>query len=316
MVRFIFVFFCDLNVFFVIDCCDGTEFLAGRKRWRHVRKVTTRVLIVNLAVSDLLVSVIGMPVELAQEITGRWMLGRAFCKIHEYLQAVGFAVNVLSVTFIALDRYLMLAKPFTWKQHSRVVKYIVRYCWGFSIILCSPYFYIYDVVELGQSENQVCSVISPRYKWLEQLYWALQIYYLYILPFIIISFCYVGILKYITRMKRVDKTPGTKSSQKKYWYRIKIRSSYLAIAVVTVFYVCWLPSLVVVCLRIHHGSVSVGRMSVPYDVALFMAYANEAINPILYGYLDSYFKKHLRSSLQCFSCVDHVQNSRTETLEE
>ena len=252
-----------------------------------------------------------MPFELAEELTGQWLVGSALCKIIEFLQGVGFAVNVLSVTFIALDRYLLLARPFTWKERTRFVRYIVGFCWIFSIILCSPYFYIYDVVET----NQVCSVISLRYKWLEQLYWALQIYYFYVLPFIIITFCYVGILKQITKMKRVGKTPGAENSKESTWYLIRIRSSYLALAVVTVFLICWLPSFVLQCLRINLGSAFVGRTSVPYEVALFMAYANEAINPILYGYFDSYFKQHIRSYLRCFSCVDDAQNS-SETVDE
>lgn len=241
-----------------------------------------------------------MPFELAQETTGNWMTGIFLCKIIEFLQGVGFAVNVLSVTFIALDRYFMLAKPFSWKQHTQVVKYVVGFCWIFPIILCSPYLYIYDVVRFPSLvERQVCSTISLPHKKLEVLYWGMEMYYLDVLPFIIISFCYIGILKHIAKLKLVGVSLKSNNSKQKQHDRIKVRSSYCALAVVAVFLVCWFPSFVLRCLRINLGSTSVPRTSVADEIALFMAYTNEAVNPFLYGYIDSNFKKYLRSSILC-----------------
>ena len=281
-------------------------------------QTTTRVLVVNLAISDLMVSVVAMPFELAEESTGRWMVGVALCKVIEFLQAVGFAVNVISVTFIAVDRYLILSKPVTWKQHTqqtKVVKYIVAFSWIFPSLLSGPYLYIYDVVEHLPSKHQVCSTISLPYKSLDQLYWGLEIYYLYLVPFVVIIFCYVGILRHVIRMKRIGEPSSTENSKESRLYEIKMRTSRLALVVVTMFLVCWVPWLVTFCLRIERGSAFVHRTSVPYEVALFMAYFNEATNPILYGYFDSFFNKMFRTSLQRYGCTQadgHVNESTDE----
>ena len=295
--------------------CFGKLCSVGRKHWRHVRRSTTRVLVVNLAISDLMVSIVAMPFELAEESTGRWMVGVALCKLIEFIQAVGFAVNVISVTFIALDRYLILSRPVTWKQHTqhtKIVKYMVAFSWIFPSILCGPFLYIYDVVEVLPNKNQVCSTISLPHKALDQSYWGLEIYYLYLVPFVVIVLCYVGILRHVIKMKNLGEPSSTENSKESRLHLIKTKASRLALAMVTMFLICWAPSLVALCLRINRGSAFVHRTSVAYEVALFMAYVNEAINPILYGYFDSLFNSKFCASLQRFGCKQfhgHVSES-------
>lgn len=63
--------------------------------------------IVNLAVSDLLLCTITMPLTLMEILTKHFPFGNNFfiCKIIGTLQATSIFVSTISITTIALDRY-------------------------------------------------------------------------------------------------------------------------------------------------------------------------------------------------------------------
>ena len=238
-----------------------------------------------------------MPFEFAEELTGSWLAGPVLCKIVEFLQTTVFGVNVTSVAFIALDRLLLLARPITWKRRMQVAKYMVGISWLLPLVLSSPDFYLYNIVKVSVENASgsfaVCSPVSLPYLWLDKLYWSLELYYVNLLPFGIIIFCYVGILRHVVKMKRVGVISGFDNSADSNWHKIKINTTRLALTVITTFIICWIPSIVLLSLRIAYGSESVHRSTVAYEVALFMAYTNEALNPVLYGYFDSFFKRML-----------------------
>jgi len=76
-----------------------------------IRKSSMRtprnMFIINLAVSDLLLCVITMPLTLMEISTTYWPLGDhlILCKLIGSLQAVSIFVSTISITAIALDRY-------------------------------------------------------------------------------------------------------------------------------------------------------------------------------------------------------------------
>jgi len=77
-----------------------------------IRKPTMRtprnMFIINLAVSDLLLCVITMPLTLMEILTTYWPFGNDFeflCKTFGCLQAISIFVSTISITAISIDRY-------------------------------------------------------------------------------------------------------------------------------------------------------------------------------------------------------------------
>lgn len=79
-----------------------------------IRKPSMRtprnLFIINLAVADLLLCVLTMPVTLMQLLAWFWPLGNnwihvVLCKLFGCLQAISIFVSTMSITAIALDRY-------------------------------------------------------------------------------------------------------------------------------------------------------------------------------------------------------------------
>ena len=63
--------------------------------------------IINLAVSDLLLCLITMPLTLAEVLAQYWPFGNSWlvCKLFGTLQAISIFVSSITITAIALDRY-------------------------------------------------------------------------------------------------------------------------------------------------------------------------------------------------------------------
>jgi len=104
-----------LIVFGTIGNCLAVSAVIRKPSMRTPRNM----FIINLAVSDLLLCVITMPLTLMEIVTVYWPLGNHvyLCKMFGSLQAISIFVSTISITAIALDRY-----------HVRVFKYLIDKC--------------------------------------------------------------------------------------------------------------------------------------------------------------------------------------------
>jgi len=84
---------------------------------RQLRTNVTNALFVSLAVSDSLLALVNMPVQLLYQLHNQWSLGEPLCKLSGYVQGVVVVSSILTLTGIAVDRSLthstLVAEPVT-----------------------------------------------------------------------------------------------------------------------------------------------------------------------------------------------------------
>ena len=114
--------------------------------WAVIRSPSMRTLrntfITNLAVSDLLLCLVTMPLTLLEIITKYWPLGDSAisCKMAGGLQAVSIFVSTMSITAISLDRYQLIVYPTT-DYLKRIGAAAGLLCiWTLSFLLAGPIF--------------------------------------------------------------------------------------------------------------------------------------------------------------------------------
>ncbi|EEC11059.1 G-protein coupled receptor, putative [Ixodes scapularis] len=84
--------------------------LLTRRRRRCLSKA--QVLFLNLAVADLLVTLVTMTSQMVWEIMGRiWVAGDAFCRMFKVLQTFALASSTYVIVSIALDRHSAIVSP-------------------------------------------------------------------------------------------------------------------------------------------------------------------------------------------------------------
>jgi len=109
-------------------------------------KNTINFLVANMAVSDLLATLVSLPtmvylinVDLVWLIEGD--LGHALCKLVSFLLNISVVVSVYSGVFIAIERFYAVAYPLRRGCLRYRLKYIIPGIWIFSVVITSPYLY-------------------------------------------------------------------------------------------------------------------------------------------------------------------------------
>jgi len=87
---------------------------------REMRTVTN-IFLLSLAISDALIAVINMPVQLVFYLQNEWTMGEAMCKFSPYLQGVVIVTSILTLTALALDRWAISIKRIL--NHSFISSY-------------------------------------------------------------------------------------------------------------------------------------------------------------------------------------------------
>lgn len=72
---------------------------------KHLQTVTN-FFIVNLAIADLLLSIIVLPFSASLEVLGCWVFGRVFCNIWAAVDVLCCTASILSLCIISIDRYI------------------------------------------------------------------------------------------------------------------------------------------------------------------------------------------------------------------
>ncbi|EHB17947.1 5-hydroxytryptamine receptor 1B [Heterocephalus glaber] len=111
----------------------------------RTRKLHTpaNYLIASLAVTDLLVSILVMPISTMYTVTGRWTLGQALCDFWLSSDITCCTASIMHLCVIALDRYWAItdAVGYSAKRTPRRAAGMIALVWGFSICISLPPFF-------------------------------------------------------------------------------------------------------------------------------------------------------------------------------
>ncbi|XP_054164525.1 cholecystokinin receptor type A-like [Oppia nitens] len=173
---------------------------------RRMRSVTNRLLL-NLAVSDLLLAVFCMPFTLMAVLFKQFIFGQLMCSLIPYLQAVLVMVSVWTLVVVSVERYYAICQPLRSRGYRQTLSYayrIIGLVWFGSLVLMSP---IAVVSRLQPIEN--IGIYECRESWpTPHLLTAFTLFLdvlVFIIPLMIMSITYTSIaitLRYNLRSDR------------------------------------------------------------------------------------------------------------------
>lgn len=174
-----------------------------------IMQTPTNYYLFSLAVSDLLVLLLGMPLELYEMWNNYpFLLGPGGCHFKTFLfETVCFA-SVLNVTALSAERYLAVVHPLKVKRIATKthVKCVILALWVLSIICAVPNTSLHGLKYLpprfGQHfpESATCEVVKPT--WIYNLLVLVTALVFFLLPMMIIGVLYllIGLHLYRERM--------------------------------------------------------------------------------------------------------------------
>ncbi|GIX66977.1 gonadotropin-releasing hormone II receptor [Caerostris extrusa] len=98
------------SLMFVLGACGNIPVFVTLLRNRH-RKSRVNMMIMHLAIADMIVTFVMIPLEIAWRISVQWEAGNAACKIMLYMRAFGPYLSSTVLVCISLDRYFAILHP-------------------------------------------------------------------------------------------------------------------------------------------------------------------------------------------------------------
>ncbi|KAL5962545.1 5-hydroxytryptamine receptor 1A-alpha [Taenia solium] len=164
----------------------------------------TNLLIVNLAVTDFLVSILVLPFAIAYQILGHWPFNQVICDLYSISDVLLCTLSILSLCTISIDRYLAITKPFQYaaKRTPRRMLIMIIICWLLSAAISIPPVYGWE-----QKNSPFYCGYSEELTY--QIYATMTAFYI---PLTVMLVLYGKILVLAKQMALVDAHVGRKSS--------------------------------------------------------------------------------------------------------
>lgn len=134
------IMYCLSFILGIVGNLMSLRVLTNRRSRRLASVSATRNLLVNLAVCDLAVVCVCMPITLGNQIYTTWVYGDLLCRAVPFTQAVSVSASVLTLTVISVNRYYSVRSPLRARSmftRQRILVTVVV-VWLVSSIMCAP----------------------------------------------------------------------------------------------------------------------------------------------------------------------------------
>lgn len=103
----------------------------------------------SLAIADLAIGLISMPLFTMSTILGHWPLGSFVCDTWLALDYLASNASVLNLLIISFDRYFSVTRPLTYraKRTTNRAAIMIASAWGISLLLWPPWIYSWPYIE-------------------------------------------------------------------------------------------------------------------------------------------------------------------------
>lgn len=125
------------GILFLLAAAGNVPVLINLIRNRH-RKSRIQTMILHLAIADLIVTFIMIPLEVAWRITVEWIAGDVACRIMLFLRAFGPYLSSMVLVCISLDRYSAIVHPLRVNDAQRRAKIMLCFAWAISFVCSVP----------------------------------------------------------------------------------------------------------------------------------------------------------------------------------
>ncbi|CAH1375158.1 hypothetical protein MTP99_016591 [Tenebrio molitor] len=272
--------------------------------------------ILNLAVSDLLLCTVVMPLTLMEIITKYFPLGNNvfICKIVGPLQATSIFVSTISITAIALDRYQVIVYPTKESLQLFGAVFILLLIWVLALLLATPLFVVKQLrthsISLGKGIDELNFCIENwPFDHGRAYYSVFTLIIQYIVPIMIVSAAYLRIsykLRYRFATGFVSSDESSQKGRRQLRGRRLQRTNILLGSIAIIFCISWLPLNLfnLIADLSNSQNFSSQPMMICYAVCHMMGMSSACSNPVLYGCLNENFWKEFKDIL----CISSEKN--------
>ncbi|KAM7419272.1 hypothetical protein PAMA_016403 [Pampus argenteus] len=316
-----------LSVFILVAIIGNILVILSVVCNKHLQTVTN-FFIVNLAMADLLLSIIVLPFSASLEVMGCWVFGRVFCNIWAAVDVLCCTASILSLCIISIDRYIgvkyCLKYPSIMTERKAVAILILVWV-SSTVISVGP---LLGWKEPPPVDESICRITEePGYA----LFSSLFSFYLPLMVILIMYFRVYVVARRTTKsleagVKRErnksmevvlrihcrsvleDARPASSKSNKNHPFRSSLSVRLLKFSrekkaaktlaiVVGMFILCWLPFFFLLPMGSFFPSLKPSETV--FKVVFWLGYFNSCINPMIYPCSSKEFQRAFTRILRC-----------------
>ncbi|XP_069806269.1 C-C chemokine receptor type 4-like [Dendropsophus ebraccatus] len=248
-------------------------------------KTVTNFFILNLVLSDLLFT---LPLPFwGYYHSDQWIFGTTSCKMLASMFFIGFYSSMLFLTMMTVDRYMAVVHAiYAARTRNLFYVYVVSgTVWAISLFSSIPKFVLYGTrndPRYGELCEETGLTIDKLNSWKLAGYYQ-QVVMFFVVPLIIILYCYTLIIIKVQYTKMNNKDKAIK----------------LIFLIVVAFFLCWTPYNIIIFIKAKQLSdgTTDDDCSDTIDYSFFIcrnvAYFHCCINPFFYTFVGTKFRRHL-----------------------
>uniref|UniRef100_UPI003AAE00F9 trace amine-associated receptor 13c-like n=1 Tax=Centroberyx gerrardi TaxID=166262 RepID=UPI003AAE00F9 len=274
----------------------------------HYRQLhtPTNLLLLSLAVSDLLVGLLLMPVEILR-IESCWFLGDFMCALICYASFILTSASVGNMVLISVDRYVAICDPLCYptKVTQRRVKFSVTLCW-----VCSAFYNCLMLKDFLKQPNRYNSCVGECVVVLNYITGAVDLVVTFIGAITVIIVLYMRVFVVAVSQARAMRSHTVAVTLQRS-VTVTAKKSEMKAArtlgiVIVVFLTCFCPYY---CLSLAGQDTSIGASYLTFGV--WLLFCNSCLNPVIYAFFYPWFRKAIKLTvtlhiLQPDSCEANI----------
>ncbi|XP_044222231.1 trace amine-associated receptor 6-like [Thunnus albacares] len=254
----------------------------------HFRQLhtSTNLVLLSLAVSDFLVGLLVMPVEILLTETC-WILGDIMCALYYVLPFIITSASVGNMVLISVDRYVAICDPLHYptKVTKKIVIICICLCW-----ICSVF---YSIIILYDNLKQPGRYNSCYGECVVNIAGAVDLVLTFIIPISVIIVLYMRVFVVAVSQARAMRS-GIAAVSLQHSVKITVLKSEIKAArtlgiVIIVFLMCFSPYY---CVSLTGQDILVGSTTEAFMI--FLMYFNSCLNPVIYAFFYPWFKKAIK----------------------
>ena len=256
----------------------------------NLRTTVPNMYIITLAISDFLMSLLGIPFSVASLIAGKWLFNNFVCQLQGFWILLMCAVSLETLAVTAVNRYFRVVRSRALYQkyfNMKKTKVTIVILW--IVAFFAPLPYVVAGHEFFFHTGKVFCAHDAES--LNQGYGAYLVLVYVALPLVVIITCYTRVfiavrkhnLKFqLRRSQRQDHQPEGRLSVD------EVNVTYVLLVVVIGFLTCWTPVMVIDIIDFINADWKLKRQV--YVSYTCFGFASTSINPMIYGIMNRSFR--------------------------
>merc|ERR1719445_434987 len=168
------------------------------------------LLLIHLTIADLCVILVDLPLEIAWTATVSWWADEVTCKLMVFLRVFGYFISSNVLMAISIDRFSAIVFPIAHRTSVHRTRWLLLIAWVLALLFSAPQSFLFVLAQhpIVRDYHQCMNRLTlpgytPSGKTWELTYFLYFFALSWVLPVLVMTFCYSSIIITIARRSKL-----------------------------------------------------------------------------------------------------------------